>query len=114
MSSRAVRPNDVAVIGMSGRFPGASDIHEFWTNIREGRETISRFTDDEIQEEAGIDPQALRHPAFVNAGGVLDGIERFDAGFFGFNAREAEITDPQHRVFLECACEALEDGGYDP
>jgi acyl transferase domain-containing protein/acyl carrier protein len=113
MTVEGARANDVAVIGMSGRFPGARTVEEFWDNLREGRETIGRFTRDDIQG-AGVDPQALGHPGYVNAGGVLDGIDLFDAGFFGFNAREAEITDPQQRLFLECAWEALEDAGYDP
>jgi acyl transferase domain-containing protein/acyl carrier protein len=105
--------NDIAIIGMSGRFPGAATVRQFWHNVRNGRETVSRFTKEDLVE-AGVDPQALNYPGYVNAAGVLDDIELFDAGFFGFNARDAEITDPQHRLFLECSWEALEDGGYDP
>jgi acyl transferase domain-containing protein len=103
---------DVAIIGMSGRFPGARTLAEFWDNLRNGRESISRFTREEIVD-AGVDPAVLSHAGYVNAGGVLEDIELFDAGLFGLSAREAEITDPQHRMFLECAWEALEDAGYD-
>ena len=113
MTSTRENRNDVAVIGMSGRFPAARNIDEFWTNIRSGRECISRFTAEEIAS-AGIDPAALGYPGYVNAGGVIEDLELFDASFFGFNAREAEITDPQQRLFLECAWEALEQAGYDP
>ncbi|HEX2188125.1 MAG TPA: type I polyketide synthase, partial [Longimicrobiaceae bacterium] len=103
----------VAVIGMAGRFPGARDVEEFWRNLREGVHSISFFGDEELVE-AGVDPALLRDPEYVRAGGVLEGIDRFDAGFFGFNPREAEVLDPQHRVFLETAWEALENAGHAP
>ncbi|HEU4628278.1 MAG TPA: beta-ketoacyl synthase N-terminal-like domain-containing protein [Gemmatimonadaceae bacterium] len=106
-------PEAIAIIGMSGRFPGAADLHEFWANLRDGVESIARFTPEELAE-AGIDAALVRRPDFVNAGGVLDGAELFDAQFFGFSPREAEILDPQQRVFLELAWQALEDAGYDP
>src|SRR5687767_10477263 len=113
MTGTREHSNDVAVVGMSGRFPAARNVDEFWTNLRGGRECISRFTAEEIAS-AGIDPAALGYPGYVNAGGVIEDVELFDAAFFGFNAREAEITDPQQRLFLECAWEALEQAGYDP
>ena len=113
MTGTREHSNDVAVVGMSGRFPAARNVDEFWTNLRGGRECISRFTAEEIAS-AGIDPAALGYPGYVNAGGVIEDVELFDASFFGFNAREAEITDPQQRLFLECAWEALEHAGYDP
>jgi phthiocerol/phenolphthiocerol synthesis type-I polyketide synthase E len=104
---------EIAVIGMAGRFPGAATIDELWRNLCAGVESISRFTDAELIA-AGVDPALLGHPGYVKAGAILDDVEQFDAEFFGFNAREAEITDPQHRVFLECAWEALEAAGCDP
>jgi acyl transferase domain-containing protein len=113
MSSSREDANDVAIIGMSGRFPGARSIDEFWANLRSGRECISRFTADDLAA-SGVDPAALSYPGYVNAGGVVEDIDLFDAAFFGFNAREAEITDPQQRLFLECSWEALEQAGYDP
>lgn len=107
--------NDVAiaVIGMAGRFPGASDLADFWRNLRDGRETISFFTPGEL-EAAGIPAVEYHAPGYVAAKGVLDGAEWFDAEFFGFTPRESEIMDPQQRVFLECAWSALEDAGHDP
>ena len=100
---------EIAVIGMAGRFPGARDIHEFWSNLKEGVESISFFTEEEMQQ-AGV----AQDPNYVGAYGVLDGIEYFDAAFFGYSPREAEIMDPQIRIFHECAWEALESAGYDP
>ncbi len=103
----------VAVVGMAGRFPGAQDVERFWSNLREGVHSITFFSDEELLE-AGVDPSLVRNPDYVPAGGVLEGIELFDAGFFGFNPREAEVLDPQHRIFLETAWEALENAGVDP
>lgn len=102
----------IAIIGMAGRFPGAKNLEGFWQNLRDGVESISAFTDEELTS-AGIDPTVLSDPHYVRAGAVLEDIEFFDASFFGFNPREAETTDPQHRLFLECAWEALESAGYD-
>ena len=104
---------EVAIIGMAGRFPGAKNIEEFWHNLREGIESIRSFTEEEISA-AGIDDATFTDPSYVNAGTVLDDADAFDADFFGINPREAEIMDPQHRVLLECAWEALENAGYDP
>jgi acyl transferase domain-containing protein/thioesterase domain-containing protein/acyl carrier protein len=106
-------PEGIAIVGMSGRFPGAKSVAEFWENLRNGMESISTFSKEEL-EAAGRGPALLNHPDFVNAGGVLDGIELFDASFFGFNPREAEVIDPQQRLFMECSWQALEDAGYDP
>ncbi len=103
----------VAIIGMVGRFPGAADVAELWRRVRDAEECITFFSDAELAA-AGVAPARLADPAYVRAGGVLAGAERFDAAFFGFSPREAEVMDPQHRVFLECAWEALEDAGYDP
>jgi phthiocerol/phenolphthiocerol synthesis type-I polyketide synthase E len=103
----------VAIIGVSGRFPGASSLDEFWQNLREGVESVTSFTDTELLS-AGEDPALLNFSNYVKAGIVLDGVDLFDADLFGFTPREAEITNPEHRIFLECAWEALENAGYDP
>jgi phthiocerol/phenolphthiocerol synthesis type-I polyketide synthase E len=105
--------SEIAVIGLSGRFPGAKNVDEYWRNLRDGVESISFFTDKEL-ESCGIDPTLLRDPHYVKAKGILEDADLFDASFFGFTPREAEIMDPQHRLFLECAWEALESAGYDP
>ncbi len=103
--------NSVAVIGMAGRFPGAWNIREFWRNLAGGHESLREFSDEEILA-AGVPAELLADPNYVKRGSLLDGADQFDAGFFGFNPREAEVIDPQQRVFLECAWEALEDAGY--
>ncbi|AFZ28250.1 beta-ketoacyl synthase family protein,acyltransferase family protein,phosphopantetheine-containing protein (plasmid) [Cylindrospermum stagnale PCC 7417] len=103
---------EIAVIGMAGRFPGAKNLNDFWDNLQKGVESISFFTDEELLA-SGIDPDVLSQPNYVKASGVLKDIELFDASFFDFDSKEAEITDPQHRFFLECAWEALENAGYD-
>lgn len=103
--------DSIAIIGMAGRFPGASNVDTFWKNIKAGLETISFFSDAELLA-AGLDPKVLENPRYVKAKGILQDCECFDADFFGFPAREAEIMDPQHRLFLECAWEALEHAGY--
>ncbi len=101
----------LALVGMSGRFPGARDIETFWRNIAGGVQSIRFFSDEELLA-AGVDPAMLQQPNFVKAGSLLEEIEQFDAAFFGYTPREAEIMDPQHRFFLECAWEALESAGY--
>ncbi len=103
--------NSIAIIGMSGRFPGARNVEEFWRNLRDGVESIQFFSDEELIE-AGVDAAQFRRSDYVRAAGVLEGVELFDAAFFGFNPRETEIMDPQHRIFIEAAWEALEDAGY--
>src|ERR1044072_8172353 len=102
---------EIAVIGMACRFPGARNVEEFWQNLRDGVESVSFFTDEEIAEEIGFKP--VFGPSYVKAGGWLEGVEMFDAAFFGYNPREAETMDPQHRLFLECSWQALENAGYD-
>jgi acyl transferase domain-containing protein len=104
--------SEIAVVGMAGRFPGAPDIESFWRNLREGRESIRSFSREEL-ERAGEEAARLDDPQYVPVRPVLDGVELFDAAFFGFSPREASVLDPQHRVFLECAWHALEDAGYD-
>ncbi|HZI11501.1 MAG TPA: amino acid adenylation domain-containing protein, partial [Myxococcus sp.] len=106
--------NDIAIIGMAGRFPGAGDMRAFWRNLCEGVESISRLA-PEVLEASPVVPQAVRaHPDFVSVASVLEGGESFDAGFFDVAPREARVMDPQQRVFLECAWAALEDAAYDP
>ncbi len=104
---------DIAIVGMAGRFPGARSIEAFWKNLRDGVESIQSYSDEELLQ-AGVDPALLAHPEYVKSGAPLADMEWFDAGFFGFNPREAAILDPQHRHFLECAWEALEHAGHPP
>ena len=103
----------IAIVGMAGRFPGAPNLDAFWRNLRGGVESITSFRPEELMAQ-GVGADLLGDPAYVPRNGMLAGIDRFDAGFFGFTPREAELTDPQHRVFLECAWEALENAGYEP
>ena len=103
---------DIAIIGMAGRFPGARNIDQFWQNLENGRESISFFTEDELLAE-GVDPKLLRNPNYVKARSLIEDIELFDSDFFGINPKEAESMDPQHRIFLETAWDALENAGYD-
>jgi myxalamid-type polyketide synthase MxaB len=106
-----INESDIAIVGMSCRFPGADNIDKFWENLRHGVESISFFSDQELD---CIDSSLLSHPNYVKAGAVLSNIDLFDADFFGYSAKEAEIMDPQQRIFLECAWEALENAGYNP
>ena len=99
----------LAVIGIAGRFPGAPNVEIFWDNLKHGVDSISHFQDEELQ----VTGPEIRSPNYVKARGVLAGADLFDAAFFGLQPKEAEFTDPQHRLFLECAWEALEDAGYD-
>jgi natural product biosynthesis luciferase-like monooxygenase protein/amino acid adenylation domain-containing protein/non-ribosomal peptide synthase protein (TIGR01720 family) len=113
-ATTGVGGNDIAIIGMAGRFPGAADVRAFWRNLCEGVESISRLK-PEVLEASPLVPESVRkHPDFVPAASVLDEGESFDAGFFDVPPREAKWMDPQQRVFLECAWSALEDAAYDP
>ncbi|HBL30622.1 MAG TPA: hypothetical protein DD490_27620, partial [Acidobacteria bacterium] len=103
----------IAIVGLAVRFPGAPDAGRFWENLCAGVESITFFDREELRA-AGTDPALLDHPHFVRAAGRLEGVELFDAGFFQYNAREASVIDPQQRIFLECAWEALEDAACDP
>src|SRR6516225_11759410 len=98
--------NAIALIGMSGRFPGASDVSAFWRNLRDGIESISTFSESELRA-AGVLPELFRDPNYVARAGILTGIDQFDADFFEFSPREAESADPQQRLLLECTWEAL-------
>jgi len=103
----------IAIVGMAGRFPGARNLSEFWRNLRDGVESVRRLSDADLLA-AGVTPEELADPDYVKAAAVLEDIALFDASFFGFSPRDASIMDPQHRHFLECAWEALEDAGHPP
>lgn len=105
--------SEVAVIGMAGRFPGARNIDQFWTNLRDGVESVTFFTKEELLGY-GVDPDQLAAPEYVPAKAIVEDVELFDAAFFDFSPREAEMLDPQHRLLLECAVEAFEHAGYFP
>jgi surfactin family lipopeptide synthetase A len=107
------RRPDTAVIGMSGRFPGSADIHRFWENLKNSKESISFFTIQELKE-AGVSNQLLSAPNYVKARGTIEDKDRFDAAFFNYTPQEAMVMDPQMRMFHECVWEALEDAGYNP
>ena len=104
----------IAIVGMAGRFPGARTVAQLWQNLLAGRDTITRFAAHELEPGTDDEMAARREPAYVRVRGILEDADRFDAGFFGIPPKEAEVLDPQHRVFLETAWEALEDAGYDP
>ena len=117
-----IRDSDIAIIGMSARFPGANDLDTFWQNLRDGVESIS-FSSQSPPELGGTQGGQelvqgnrawLADPNYVKAAGILSDIDLFDASFFGYSSREAEMMDPQQRLFLECAWEAIENAGYNP
>ncbi len=100
----------VAIVGMAGRFPGARNVDDFWRNIKDGVDSISRFSPETLETSGPKDDAGK----FVCAKGLLDDIDKFDARFFGYLPKEAEVMDPQHRIFLEICWEAMEHAGYDP
>lgn len=105
--------NDIAIISLSGRFPEADNVTQFWQNLTEGVECVTKFTDQDLLD-AGVSPETLRDPNYVKAGAVLNGVDLFDASFFGLTPREAQSMDPQQRLFLEEAWKAIETAGYVP
>jgi amino acid adenylation domain-containing protein len=105
-------PNAIAIIGMAGRFPGADTVEQFWRNLCAGVESISHFSEAELEDS--FSDEVRKASNFVKARPILTDVDQFDAEFFAMYAREAELTDPQHRLFLECSWQALEDAGYDP
>ncbi len=109
----ASRGDPIAIIGMRGRFPGADDLDRYWANLAGGVESITVLDDEDVRA-AGVPDDVIRLPGYVKAAPVLERVDEFDAEFFGFSARDASLTDPQHRLFLETSWEALEDAGYDP
>jgi acyl transferase domain-containing protein/glutamate-1-semialdehyde aminotransferase len=102
----------VAIIGMAGRFPGARSVAEFWRNQLDGIEAISHFKVEELEVPGAR--ELSERSTYVRARSILPDVDLFDADFFGIYPREAELMDPQHRLFLECCWQALEDAGYDP
>ncbi|HEX7518206.1 MAG TPA: amino acid adenylation domain-containing protein [Chthoniobacterales bacterium] len=114
MNSPEPSLDGIAIIGLEGRFPEARNAAEFWRNLVEGKDCITRFTDEQLAA-SGYDPKALRAlPGYVAARGLVEKPEWFDRAFFGVPTKEAEVMDPQHRIFLEIAWAALEDAGCDP
>jgi amino acid adenylation domain-containing protein len=112
--TRAVPQREpLAIIAMAGRFPGARDPDQLWRNLAQGLESITFFTDEELRA-AHVPEALLQDPSYVRARGAVGEVEQFDAAFFGYSPREAELIDPQQRLFLECAWEAMERAGYDP
>ena len=108
-SKDSAAARQIAIIGMSGHFPGAKDLEELWRNLRDGVESVTFFTPEELE---GVSRELLQDPGFVAAGGVLEGADQFDAPFFNISPREAQRLDPQQRLFLETSAEALERAGY--
>ena len=106
-------PNDIAIVGMALRVPGARSVEEFWTNLTAGRESVRTLSEDELTQ-SGKSSERMHHPNYVRRAADLAGMEAFDAEFFGLSPKEAAIMDPQHRQFLECAWEAMEDAGHTP
>ncbi len=104
----------IAVIGMSGRFPGAANVEQFWENLVAGVESVSHFSDAELEYSVSTPEAIAEGQKFIGARGVIEGADLFDAEFFNMYPKEAQITDPQHRLFLECAWEAVEAAGYSP
>jgi amino acid adenylation domain-containing protein len=108
------KADSIAIVGMAGRFPGAPSVSAFWTNLLAGKDCVTRFSDEQLAA-AGYNPEAIRKlPGWVGARGIIEKPEWFDRGFFAIPPKEAEVMDPQHRLFLEVAWEALEDAGCDP
>ncbi|MFD2588088.1 beta-ketoacyl synthase N-terminal-like domain-containing protein, partial [Croceitalea marina] len=104
---------DIAVIGMAGRFPGAKNVSEYWEIIKNSLEGITEFSESELLDN-GVSKEELSSEHYVRRKGIVNGVEEFDAETFGYNAHEAELMDPQMRIFHECTWEALEDSGYNP
>ncbi|SKA48722.1 Beta-ketoacyl synthase, C-terminal domain, partial [Chitinophaga eiseniae] len=104
---------EVAVVGMSGRFPGAPDLAAFWDNLRHGVESVCFFSEEELIAD-GRNPDVVRRPDYVGANAYMGDKEYFDAPFFNYRPDEAALMDPQIRLFHECVWNAIEDAGYDP
>jgi len=112
-ASDELPPNAIAVIGMAGRFPGADSVTTFWDNLRRGEESIATLSEEALTA-AGVSAKTLADPAYVRRAPLLDGIEEFDAEYFGMTPYTARMMDPQQRLFLQTAWHAFEDSGYDP
>lgn len=103
--------NAIAIIGMSGRFPKSKNLEEYWDLITEGKEGITFFTEEDLAKH-GVSEEEYSADNYVKAGALLEGYEKFDNDFFEVNPREAELMDPQQRLFLQTCYEALEEAGY--
>ena len=112
-SNSELPPNAIAVVGMAARLPGANTLSAFWDNLRRGEESIVTLAEDDLLAE-GIPEKSLANHAYVRRAALVDGIDEFDADFFGFTPQVARSTDPQHRLFLQTAFHSIEDAGYDP
>ena len=108
---RSSPASKVAIVGMSGRFPGAPDIYSFWRNLRAGVDSLSHFSRERLLRK-GVSPDLIGDPKWVPAGQIIGDADKFDASFWGIGQREAVLMDPQHRVFIEVAWQALEQAGY--
>lgn len=113
MNNKRDTSRDIAIIGIAGKFPGANSIAQFWENLVDGKETIKTFDRDDLIK-AGLPPELADNKNFIARRGVIDDVEFFDASFFSYSPREAELIDPQQKLFLECSWSAFEDAGYDP
>ncbi len=111
--SIAINPGSIAIVGIAGRFPSARTPAQLWDMMAGGKEAAQWLGDDELRS-VGVSDDDLRDPNYVRASLVLPDMEMFDADFFGFSKRDASVLDPQHRHFLECSWEALEDAGHMP
>lgn len=107
-SKGQIRESDIAIVGMAAHLPGAATVEEYWANLRDGIESITRL-DDAMLDAAGESQTRRRHKNYVPAASILKDFEKFDADFFGLSPKEAAIMDPQHRQFLEVSWEALEN-----
>lgn len=105
------RGDSIAIIGLGGRFPSAGTIDTFWMKISKGHELIRELSDEELLEK-GVSPELLKNDLYVKRSPDMGNIDGFDASFFGYTPREAELMDPQQRIFLECAWQLLETTGY--
>ena len=111
--SNELPPNAIAVIGMAGRFPGANSVTQFWDNLCRGEESITTLSEEALTA-AGVSAKTLADPAYVRRAALIDGIDEFDADYFGMTPYTARMMDPQQRLFLQTAWHAFEDSGYDP
>ncbi|HXB57697.1 MAG TPA: SDR family NAD(P)-dependent oxidoreductase [Vicinamibacteria bacterium] len=112
-SSTEMTGTEIAVVGMAGKFPGANSVDELWENLKNGVESVSSISLEEWAAEVDVHPSFLERPDLVPMRPRIEGADLFDAAFFGYTPREAQILDPQQRLFLECCWEALESAGYD-
>ncbi|KAJ9472607.1 PKTS1 [Diplonema papillatum] len=110
---RSVSYPHIAIVGMAGKFPGAANIYEYWDNLKNGRVTPT-FHTDEFLANMGVAPEVIAHPDFVKVAYKVDDVDKFDAKFWGIGRTEAMTMDPQHRVFIETAWNAVENAGYAP